>query len=206
MNFIEKGEACPDGFIGVIGDNIYLDDAENRAFLDLCDAHNSHCDACPHRAYCNASTLIANCLSTILNRKHLNMDATQNEADLESLCKRLENAAGIPVHISFERMDTDQFPPDPVISPALKKEKTGSKSAEPPVIDDPVNSPKHYRQGGIECIDVIEAARGREGCIQFCLGNTIKYLFRDQYKGRPLEDLKKAQWYLNYAIDLMEGK
>ena len=207
MNVIEQGKACPDGYIGTIGDDTYLDDAENRAFLDLCDNFNSHCDACPHRAYCNTSTLIGDCLSTILNRKHLNMDSSQNEHDLDYLLHKLNVMCGIPLQITFdaESMDTDKFPPEPTFHEPVK-EKTGTKSAEPPAIDDPVNSPKHYRQGGIECIDVIKAARGREGCIQFCLGNTIKYLFRDQYKGKPLEDLKKAQWYLNYAIDLMEGK
>ena len=53
---------------------------------------------------------------------------------------------------------------------------------------------------------MIRAARGTEGCIQFCVGNAIKYLFRDAYKGRPIEDLQKAQWYINKAIELMKGE
>ena len=202
MNVIEKGTVCPDGYIGALGDDTYIDDAENRAVLDLCDNFNSHCDVCPHRAFCNTSTLIVDCLETVLNRKHLNMDNSQNEEDLAALIHRLETLCGIPLTITFERMDDSKFPPEPV----SEEKKTGMKAAEPPTSDDPVNSPKHYCQGGIECIDVIEAARGREGCIQFCLGNAIKYLFRDQYKGRPLEDLKKAQWYINKAISLMEGE
>lgn len=202
MNVIEKGTVCPDGYIGALGDDTYIDDAENRAVLDLCDNFNSHCDVCPHRAFCNTSTLIVDCLSTVLNRKHLNMDSSQNEEDLEALTHRLETLCGIPLTITFERMDDSKFPPEA----AFEEKKTGTKAAEPPTSDDAVNSPKHYCQGGIECIDVIEATRGREGCIQFCLGNAIKYLFRDQYKGRPLEDLKKAQWYINKAISLMEGE
>lgn len=201
MNVMEQGKPCPDGYIGMIGDDSYWDDAENRAFLELCDNVGGRCDVCPHLEFCNTTSLIVDCLSSILNRKHLNMDTTQNEEDLETLTHRLSPLCGIPLNITFDGMDDSKFPPEPVF-----EEKTGTKSAETPASDDPVNSPKHYCQGGIECIDVIEAARGREGCIQFCLGNAIKYLFRDQYKGRPLEDLKKAQWYINKAISLMEGE
>lgn len=202
MNGMEQGKPCPDGYIGAIGDDFYMDDAENRAFLELCDNVGGRCDVCPHLGFCNTTSLTVDCLNSILNRKHLNMDTTQNEEDLETLTNRLSILCGIPLNITFDGMDDSKFPPEPV----FEEKKTGTKAAEPPTSGDPVNSPKHYCQGGIECIDVIEAVRGREGCIQFCLGNAIKYLFRDQYKGRPLEDLKKAQWYINKAISLMEGE
>jgi len=51
--------------------------------------------------------------------------------------------------------------------------------------------------GEIECIEAIEAAGYLEG---FCLGNTLKYLWRWHEKGGE-EDLKKAQWYLRYYIE-----
>lgn len=69
---------------------------------------------------------------------------------------------------------------------------------------DPVNKPSHYRHGGIECLDVIKAALDDEGFKAFCLGNSIKYIYRHKYKGKPLEDLKKAQFYLNKTISEME--
>ena len=62
-------------------------------------------------------------------------------------------------------------------------------------LDDPVNSPKHYNQAGIECIDAIRAATD-EGFEYYLQGNIMKYLWRFDYKGKPLEDLDKAQWYL----------
>lgn len=63
---------------------------------------------------------------------------------------------------------------------------------------DPVNSPSHYTVGGIETIDFIEA-KGLEK--DYYLGNAIKYISRANYKGKRLEDLKKAQYYLNRAIE-----
>ena len=60
---------------------------------------------------------------------------------------------------------------------------------------DMVNSPPHYNQGSIECIDAIEAALGPDGFIAYCRGNAIKYLWRSDHKGGA-EDIKKANWYL----------
>lgn len=62
---------------------------------------------------------------------------------------------------------------------------------------DMVNSPSHYTVGGIETIDFIEA-KGLDK--DYYLGNAIKYISRANHKGNRLEDLKKAQWYINRAI------
>ena len=66
-----------------------------------------------------------------------------------------------------------------------------------------ISSPPHYKNGSIECIDGIKSATGSlfEG---YLIGNVIKYLWRCNYKGDKLKDLKKAQWYLNYLIDSQE--
>ena len=61
--------------------------------------------------------------------------------------------------------------------------------------DDKVNSPSHYKVGGIETIDFIEA-KG----LNYHLGNVVKYISRADHKDDKLENLKKAQWYLNRAI------
>jgi len=61
---------------------------------------------------------------------------------------------------------------------------------------DPVNHPAHYKVGGIETIDFIEAKK-----LNYRLGNVIKYLTRADYKGNKLQDLKKAQWYLEREIE-----
>ena len=67
--------------------------------------------------------------------------------------------------------------------------------------NDPVNSPSHYRShpSGVECIQIVEH-------MSFNIGNCIKYLWRAGLKdiAPPLQDLKKAQWYLNREIEKQE--
>ena len=65
---------------------------------------------------------------------------------------------------------------------------------------DMVNSPPHYNQTGIECIDAISAATDR-GFKYYLQGNILKYLWRFDYKNKPLEDLQKAKWYLDRLIE-----
>ena len=66
--------------------------------------------------------------------------------------------------------------------------------------DDMVNSPKHYNESGIECIDALQAMLG-DGFEAYLQGNIAKYLWRYKYKNGT-EDLKKAQWYLNKLIEV----
>lgn len=61
---------------------------------------------------------------------------------------------------------------------------------------DPVNHPYHYTSGDIECIDAIRASMSHEAFCGYLKGNVIKYLWRYQLKVNPVEDLKKADWYL----------
>lgn len=67
---------------------------------------------------------------------------------------------------------------------------------------DNVNHPDHYNQGGIECIDYIKQQLG-DSFEAYCQGNVIKYLHRWRYKN-GLEDLHKAQWYLNAMVTAVE--
>lgn len=62
---------------------------------------------------------------------------------------------------------------------------------------DPVNMPDHYTKLPVECIDVTEH-------FTFCLGNAIKYIWRADHKGKPIEDLKKAAWYIQREIQKRE--
>jgi len=67
-------------------------------------------------------------------------------------------------------------------------------------------NPNHYRQGEIECIDAIKAATvNKTGIEAVCTANTIKYLWRYESKN-GVEDVKKAQWYLNRLISELEKK
>ena len=69
--------------------------------------------------------------------------------------------------------------------------------------DDNVNSPQHYNQREIECIEAIEAATD-SGFEYYLQGNVIKYLWRYRYKN-GVEDLKKARWYLEKLIQEKEN-
>lgn len=66
--------------------------------------------------------------------------------------------------------------------------------------NDAVNSPAHYTEGGMETIEVLKAKLTTEQFYGFCIGNAIKYMTRAPHKGKLLEDLKKAQWYLTCII------
>ena len=70
---------------------------------------------------------------------------------------------------------------------------------EVPYVPDVVNQPEHYRVGEVEAIAYIEQQLG-SGVRDYLLGNLHKYLHRHRFKGNALEDLKKAQWYLNKLI------
>jgi hypothetical protein len=67
-------------------------------------------------------------------------------------------------------------------------------------------NPSHYKQGKVECIDAIEAATiNKKGLNAVCTANVIKYIWRFEQKG-GVEDLKKAQWYLNRMIAQYVGE
>lgn len=68
-------------------------------------------------------------------------------------------------------------------------------------MNDNVNHPSHYTQGGIECIEAIKAATcTKRGIEAVCVANVIKYLWRCEEKN-GIEDMEKAQWYLNKLIE-----
>ena len=67
-------------------------------------------------------------------------------------------------------------------------------------MNDPIN-PDHYRRHGIELIDIVED-------LGYNRGNAVKYLVRAGVKNpaTELEDLMKAQWYVNREIARLEGE
>lgn len=72
-------------------------------------------------------------------------------------------------------------------------------------LHDVVNHPLHYTQGGVECIDAIEAAvTGLYGPEAVLTGQVIKYVWRWPHKNGA-EDLRKAKWYLSRLIDRVEA-
>lgn len=89
---------------------------------------------------------------------------------------------------------------------ALNEEYKNKISAQSPMqvemfepATDPVNHPAHYKVGGIETIDFIEA-KG----LNYNIGNVVKYLTRADHKGNRKQDLEKAMWYLNREINSLK--
>lgn len=187
-------------------DDMYFDKRVNDYVMNQCEAHGNNCNKCEHYPFCRLVDIYKDAVDADLWAQYAGFDTTVNEADLAKLRAQLLPYVEVSSDASPDEigdctdceMDTNVFPPEPKFGTNPQRERAPG--------GDPVNHPQHYVQGGVECIDVIRAARGTDGCVQFCVGNAIKYLFRDSHKGRPLEDLQKAQWYINKAIELMKGE
>tara|TARA_X000001382_G_scaffold26417_1_gene16913 strand:+ start:969 stop:1427 length:459 start_codon:yes stop_codon:yes gene_type:complete len=90
---------------------------------------------------------------------------------------------------------------------------TEAKTALNGSYKDDVNHPEHYASSSIECIDAMEAmvdSQGRDYQIHlsghmFYLWQVIfKYVWRWPFKEKPIEDLKKAEFYLKKLIKALE--
>lgn len=67
---------------------------------------------------------------------------------------------------------------------------------------DPINHPSHYNSGTIEVLDyIIDKIADPKS---YCIGNVLKYVSRYDLKGTPVQDLKKAIFYLNKTVELIE--
>ena len=80
----------------------------------------------------------------------------------------------------------------PILNPEIAVEEIAVEEPK----SDPVNHPAHYKVGGIETIDFIEAKK-----LGYHLGNAVKYITRADHKGNRLQDLQKAKWYIDRAIE-----
>ena len=83
--------------------------------------------------------------------------------------------------------------------------KIVDKYHEEKLTKDAVNNPSHYNIGTIECIDYLKDNMPKESFQGYLEGNFKKYLHRWRYKEKPLEDLKKARWYLDRLIKEIEN-
>lgn len=70
---------------------------------------------------------------------------------------------------------------------------------------DVVSKPRHYASTSIECIDAMRETQGDEAVKHFCECNAFKYLWRHNSKNGD-EDVRKASWYLNKAVEIMDCK
>ena len=98
--------------------------------------------------------------------------------------------------------------------PAVEKQATGldawMKAAHDEASEaweeDVVNKPSHYNTGNIECIDAIEESMSSVAFKGYLKGNCMKYLWRYDYKGKQVQDLEKAGWYLDKLTSIVKYK
>ena len=84
------------------------------------------------------------------------------------------------------------------------KNKDAELNIEPENNPDMVSHPKHYTQGGIECIDALKAATvGKRGIEAVCVANIIKYCWRYEEKN-GIEDVRKAKFYIERLLKELE--
>jgi hypothetical protein len=120
--------------------------------------------------------------------------------------KEVASAVGVPIRSVYQTVHLQKKKarglPMTALSPkpAAGKTTRGMKviatyTSNKSIKSDMVNHPPHYKAGGIETIDFIEAKN-----LGYNLGNVVKYVSRADLKGNKLEDLQKAKWYLDRAI------
>ena len=117
-------------------------------------------------------------------------------ANVYSVRRRLKPNAVTPKEVMYAPMpepDKDAMRERLVERFRLLSVTTSNQSV---LAADTVNHPPHYKVGGIETIDFIEA-KG----LDYNLGNVVKYVTRADHKGNKLQDLQKAKWYLDRAIE-----
>ena len=80
-------------------------------------------------------------------------------------------------------------------------EKLMDEKAGVQLTTDPINSPPHYQNGTMETIEIMEHQMSADRFLGYLEGSIIKYISRYEHKKNPLEDLKKAEWFLKKLIE-----
>ena len=129
----------------------------------------------------------------------------------DSICKTCVKYLNgcVPMQEACINNCADYFPKDlaqiatnRVVSEKIKE---GSIKESDVKLTDMVNHPPHYTKGGIECLDAIRASMTDNEYKGYLKGNIIKYLWRYEWKN-GLEDLKKAQFYQNRLIEIVQAE
>lgn len=98
--------------------------------------------------------------------------------------------------------------PAPAKKPMAQVNAFMNQDADEKPAENFVDHPTHYCQGSIECIDALNAmVEGWSDPVSAVLAwQTVKYIWRHPFKGKPVEDLKKAQFYLERLVQQYECK
>lgn len=192
---------------------------EKRAKIkDYCHEHGSCCvgEMCPlfnTDESCYQDDKVVNRNYDILfGKDQVKTDDTSFDREkyidaLEELCRDCNGCENCPIGkiehnqkfcVDNHWADMDDY--------ALKTlaEAAGIVIGEEEIAEDPVNHPSHYTSGGIECLDALEASMTPIEYAGFLKGQVFKYIWRYRLKGKPVQDLKKARFYLDRLIQITE--
>ena len=176
-------EECEHIFYPEIDDAGVAKSMANYLFMLLMDRQNS-CDRRPTPKWYGADDYPPN-------------------AQLRFITVNTDDHSGYFAEKGEETMKHGMFSEEtaPTGTPALKNDIH-------PNHDDAVNHPQHYTHSGIECIDAIDSVtsgyeRPSHG---YYAGQVLKYLWRAPFKGHYLQDLEKAQWYLNRLVKKVQDE
>ena len=90
------------------------------------------------------------------------------------------------------------IPPSP--APMPTRRGVSQEIFEETMNQDNVNNPQHYKQYTLEAIEGIKGSMSNEEFQGYLKGAALKYLWRYKYKQAPVEDLRKAKWYLDKLL------
>jgi hypothetical protein len=128
-------------------------------------------------------------------KSKLDLTVEMLEVDPELSSKTLMRKLGVTRPYAYNLLSLARKKMREAVEELAEKVAGVTPFAPPVPTPDMVNHPAHYKTGGIETIDFIEAKK-----LNYHLGNVVKYITRADHKGDRLENLKKAQWYLEREI------
>lgn len=152
------------------------------------------------------------------------MDKTELRKRMDELCKGYgESCTGCPCqdfdvcNSAEEDLTDEDYAKGVEALESYEKSKVGESTTDASKVPlhathepthgsefDVVSRPQHYASTSIECIDAMRETQGDEAVKHFCECNAFKYLWRHNSKNGD-EDVRKASWYLNKAVEIMEG-
>lgn len=181
-------EECEHVFYPDINDDGAATDMTTHLFMLLADRGNSG-DRCPTPKWYGADDYPPN-------------------AQLRFITVDTKDRSGYFAEKGEEKMRHSMFSNDEIVLNSDRSREELSKEDIQLDYDDAVNHPQHYTQSGIECIDAIDSVTSgyeRPGHGYYA-GQVLKYIWRAPFKGHYLQDLEKAQWYLNRLVKKVQDE
>ena len=181
-------EECEHIFYPDINDDGVAKSMTNYLFMLLMDRQNA-CDRRPTPKWYGADDYPPN-------------------AQLRFITIDTKDRSGYFAEKGEENMRHGMFSNDEIVLNSDRSREELSKEDIQLDYDDAVNHPQHYTQSGIECIDAIDSVTSgyeRPGHGYYA-GQVLKYIWRAPFKGQYLQDLEKAQWYLNRLVKKVQDE